>query len=387
MHDSATAPRALEEDAVYSRYASAAHKRQKSLCCAVDYPAELLGPIPNEIIERDYGCGNPMPYVRTSETVLDLGSGAGKLCYMLSQIVGAKGRVIGVDCNREMLALARRYQETIAQRIGYANVEFRCGMIQDLALDLERLVAKQHAHALNGPEDWLELRGVEQHLRRCEPMIPDESIDCIVSNCVLNLVREEDRRMLFKEMHRVLRPGGRAAISDIVSDEDVPEHLRRDRELWSGCISGAFREDLFLQAFANAGFQDMELRVWKEQPWRTIEGIEFRSVTVVAHKYADDPCLERNQAVIYRGPFSSVTDDDGHTFPRGVRTAVCDKTFERLQHSPMSEAFSFLEPRIAIAPGDAVAYDCRRNAKRDPRETKGMDYAATLSTSGTDRCC
>ena len=115
-------------------------------------------------------------------------------------------------------------------------------------------------------------------------MVPDESVDCVVSNCVLNLVRPGDRRQLFAETFRVLRLGGRAAISDIVSDEDVPEHLQNDPELWSGCVSGAFREDRFLKAFEDAGFYEVQIAARQSEPWRTIEGIEFRSLTVVAHK-------------------------------------------------------------------------------------------------------
>jgi arsenite methyltransferase len=99
-------------------------------------------------------------------------------------------------------------------------------------------------------------------------MIPDESIDCVVSNCVLNLVRPEDRRQLFLEVFRVLKLGGRAAISDIVADEDVPERLQNDPELWSGCISGAFREDRFLHAFEEAGFYGIEIVARQSEPWR-----------------------------------------------------------------------------------------------------------------------
>lgn len=127
------------ESAVYDRYASAAQQREEALCCPVTYAGDYLAAIPDEIIERDYGCGDPSPYVRQGETVLDLGSGAGKLCYILSQAVGPGGKVIGVDCNQEMLDLARRHRRTVADRIGYANVEFLYGMIQDLGLDLDVL--------------------------------------------------------------------------------------------------------------------------------------------------------------------------------------------------------------------------------------------------------
>ena len=100
-------------------------------------------------------------------------------------------------------------------------------------------------------------------------------------------------------------------VSDIVCDEDVPQRLQADPELWSGCVSGAFREDLFLEALEQAGFYGIEILRRGSEPWQVIEGIEFRSVTIQAFKGKEGPCIERLQAVIYKGPWRSVTDDDG----------------------------------------------------------------------------
>ncbi len=185
------------EAAVAQRYAAAAGAQEPALCCPVQYRREYLEAIPEEILQRDYGCGDPSQYVREGETVLDLGSGGGKICYILSQVVGPAGRVIGVDCNQEMLALARRYREAVAGRIGHANVEFRYGLIQDLALDLEQLAEQARGLALDSPQDWLDLRQLEQRLRRESPMIPDASVDCVVSNCVLKLSLRIHREVFF----------------------------------------------------------------------------------------------------------------------------------------------------------------------------------------------
>ncbi len=381
----ATTSRHSSESAVYQRYASAAKRREDALCCPVEYAADFLSVIPEEILERDYGCGDPTPYVQAGETVLDLGSGGGKLCYILAQVVGKRGRVIGVDCNREMLGLARRHQQTVADRIGFSNVDFRYGLIQDLKLDLDLLGRELEQHPVRDPAGWLTLRQLEERLRHDQPLIPDDSVDCVVSNCVLNLVRQQDRRQLFAEVFRVLNRGGRAAISDIVSDEDVPANLQRDPELWSGCISGAFREDRFLEAFEEAGFHGIQFVKRQREPWRTVDGIEFRSVTVVAHKGKQGPCLEGNQAVIYRGPFKKVEDDDGHVYPRGARMAVCDKTFHLLQREPYTGLFDVVEPRAAIPRDEARPFDCRRSKLRDPRETKEADYHVTTDSAGP--CC
>jgi SAM-dependent methyltransferase len=383
MNETAIVP---PEEAVRRRYAAGAREAEAALCCPVSYDPRYLEAIPAEVLERDYGCGDPTPYVRTGDTVLDLGSGGGKVCFIAAQMAGPRGRIIGVDCNREMLALARRHRPSVASRLGYDNVEFRCGLIQDLGLDLDRLAEELADQPVHDQWDWLALRSVEDRLRREHPLVTDESVDCILSNCVLNLVRPIDRVQLFAEMFRVLRRQGRVAVSDIVADEDVPEHLERDPQLWSGCIAGAYREDAFLRAFEEAGFHGIELVKRQRDPWRTIEGIEFRSVTVVAHKGKQGPCLERNQALVYRGPFKKVEDDDGHTFPRGERIAVCDKTFHLLQREPYSACFEPIEPREPVPLGAARPFDCRRSARRQARETKGTDYAVTTDPTG-DCCC
>ena len=372
------------EEAVRERYAAAAREAEPALCCPVSYDPRLLEAIPAEVLERDYGCGDPTPFIRPGDTVLDLGAGGGKVCLIAAQVAGPSGRVIGVDCNPEMLALAREHRPAVAERLGFDTVEFRCGRIQDLRLDLDALAEELARRPVRDQWDWLACRAAEDRLRSERPLVPDESVDCVVSNCVLNLVRPEDRARLFAEIFRVLRRHGRAAISDIVADEDVPEPLRRDPELWSGCVSGAFREDLFLKAFEDAGFHGIEVVRREPAPWRTVEGIEFRSVTVVVHKGKQGLCLERNQGVIYRGPFKAVEDDDGHRFPRGERMAVCDKTFHLLGRAPYAGLFEPVEPREEVPSADAKPFDCRRPTRRHPRETKGMDYRDT--TAAADDC-
>ena len=176
----------IAEQSVYNRYAAAAKSVEPALCCPVEYSPEYLKVIPQEVIERDYGCGDPSRYVQPGETVLDLGSGGGKICFIASQVVGPEGKVIGVDCNREMLDLARRSAPIVAQNIGYANVSFRYGLIQDLALDLELLAESLASHPIADTTRYLELRQLEDRLRAEQPLIASESIDCVLSNCVLN---------------------------------------------------------------------------------------------------------------------------------------------------------------------------------------------------------
>ncbi len=146
------------EKEVRQRYAAGAQAPEAKLCCPIDYNPEFLKVIPQEVIERDYGCGDPSQYVRKGETVLDLGSGTGKICFIAAQVVGANGRVIGVDMTDEMLEVARTNAPVVAERIGYSNVEFRKGRIQDLALDLEKL------------DEELKARPITDLLRSSAPM-------------------------------------------------------------------------------------------------------------------------------------------------------------------------------------------------------------------------
>ncbi|MBI4625529.1 MAG: methyltransferase domain-containing protein [Verrucomicrobia bacterium] len=380
------------ETSVRERYANAAHRAEAALCCPVDYDPQHLKVIPTEVIERDYGCGDPSRWVREGETVLDLGSGTGKICFIASQVVGAAGKVIGVDMTDEMLELARRNAPIVAERIGFANVEFRKGRIQDLALNLELLDERLQSEPLAGADAWLQAERLTTELRREHPLIGDNSVDVVVSNCVLNLVEPASKAKLFDEIFRVLRLGGRAVISDIVSDEVVPEELQRDPELWSGCISGALTETGFLEAFERTGFYGIELVKRDPQPWRTVRDIEFRSVTVRAVKGKQGPCFERKQAVIYKGPFREVVDDDGHRLRRGVRHAVCDKTFQLYRKAPDRDYFESIEPLTPISLEKAEPFDSRRSAPRDARETKGQEYRITTESSsccdgGNGACC
>src|SRR6266498_3945212 len=272
------------ETTVRQRYAAGAKSPESKLCCPIDYEPEYLKVIPQEVIERDYGCGDPSRYLRKGETVLDLGSGTGKICFIAAQIVGAKGKVIGVDMTDEMLEVARRNAPIVAERIAYANVEFRKGRIQDLALDLELLDKRLRRSLITNAASFLAADELAEELRVKHPLVASDSIDVVVSNCVLNLVESKSKGQLFEEIFRVLKKGGRAVISDIVSDEEVPARMQNDPELWSGCISGALTEEGFLAAFGRAGFYGIQILKRDVDPWRTVQGIEFRSVTIQAFK-------------------------------------------------------------------------------------------------------
>ncbi len=378
------------ETAVRDRYSAAAAAREPSLCCPVDYDPRHLEVIPTEVLERDYGCGDPSRHLRPGDRVLDLGSGSGKICFIASQIVGPEGHVIGIDMNQEMLALARRAAPLVADRIGYDNVEFRRGRIQDLGVNLDLVDRWLRENPVATSDDLAALESETARIRSEVPLVADGSVDVVVSNCVLNLVRESDKTSLLREIYRVLRPGGRIAVSDIVADEPVPNHLKNDPDLWSGCVSGAFEERALLEELEAAGFYGIAIENWETRPFSVVEGIEFRSITVTANKGLEGPCLEANQAVVYRGPWRRVEDDDGHVLIRGARTAVCAKTYGILSSGPYRESTITIPPHREVPGGQQEPFDCARTALRDPRETKSADPgdgATPLAGPDGSSCC
>lgn len=374
---------------VTERYSKAAQNTENSLCCPIEYDPGYLKKIPKEILDRDYGCGDPSRYVREGDTVLDLGSGGGKICYIASQIAGPKGRVIGIDMTADMLDLARRHQAGFSKKVGYENIEFRHGHIHDLKTNIDLMEEHLQANPVNDAEGYKRLQEHISSQRRENPMVADESVDVIVSNCVLNLVDDGLKPELFKEMYRVLKPGGRIAISDIVSDEQSPQKLKDDPKLWSGCISGALREHEFLTVLENEGFYGIAIDKYEEKPWQVVEGIEYRSVTITANKGKEGDCIEKNQAVIYRGPWKKVEDDDGHVLTRGMRIAVCDKTFKIFCREPYSSSIIPVEPKVEVTTD--LPFSCNGSNIRTPQETKkGVQKITTAPVSdgcSDSSCC
>jgi ubiquinone/menaquinone biosynthesis C-methylase UbiE len=369
------------EHSVLKRYSEGAQDRQPDLCCPVDYDSSLLALLPQEIIDKDYGCGDPSRYVREGDVVLDLGAGSGKICYMAAQIVGKTGQVIGLDMNDDMLALARKYQSEMVSKLGGDRVKFVKGLIQDLTVDLTAIDKHLGEYPVTDSASLTHLQSWQVNQSEQMPLIKDNSIDLVVSNCVLNLVQDSEKNKMINEIFRVVKPGGRVAISDIISDEHVPAHLKADPTLWSGCVSGALQEEEMLIAFVNAGFVAVSYDKWESEPWQVVEGIEFRSATITGIKPKDEPCLDVGHAVIYRGPYSEVYDDEGHIYPRGQRIATCQRSYELLMQSVYRDDFIGISPE-KLKP--EVNWCAPPGTLRPASETKGSIHNSAASNTA---CC
>ena len=299
-----------------------ANERQE-LCSMEQHDRELLINIPKVILENDFGCGNPSKYVRKGESVLDLGSGSGKICYVLSQIVGPAGKVYGIDVNPDMLELARSQQETFADLMGYDNMQFCHASITDMKTNLDKVEAMLQRSAIDNLEKFQEFERRKNEMFEANPLIPDGSIDVVVSNCVINLVRTEEKINVFREMFRVLRNGGRIAISDNTSNTEIPQHLKDNPQLWTACYTGVFQEQEFYHVLEEVGFEGIKIEVRSDSPAKVIEGVEIRSVTVTAIKpFTQTFNITEMKEVMYRGPWREVIDESGMRLRRGQITQV-----------------------------------------------------------------
>ncbi|NDG74240.1 MAG: methyltransferase domain-containing protein [Synechococcaceae bacterium WB8_1B_136] len=293
-----------------------------SACCDVDavpsWLKPLLAQVHPEVSSRYYGCGLVCPPLLEGCRVLDLGCGSGRDVYLLSQLVGAGGAVVGIDMTPEQLAVARRHQDHHAERFGFANVSFLEGTIERL-----------------------------EHL----PLEP-ASFDVIVSNCVLNL--STDKPAVLRGVQRLLKPGGEFYFSDVYVDRRLPDGVRRHPVLYGECLGGALYWNDFLRLARAAGFADPRLvsdrpLVITEPELAPLVGeARFFSATYRLFNLAEleDACEDHGQAVIYRGTIPGCPTllpfDKHHAIEAGKVFPVCGNTFRMLHESRLAQHFSFI---------------------------------------------
>lgn len=288
-------------------------------CCTTDYDPKLTANLTDEVRDKRYGCGSPIPDALGGVTVLDLGCGAGADCFIAAQLVGADGLVIGVDMTDEQLEVAQRNVAPHMDRFGFreANVEFRKGFIEEIPAETS-------------------------------------SVDVVISNCVINLSQQKQK--VFDEIWRVLKPGGEFYIADIVADRRVPEHLQSDEVLWSECLTGAAYVEDLRRITARAGF--MDVRTVKSR-WLSdvVEGIRFASRTMRGFKLPlEDRCEDYGQVAVYKGTLPDAPQfvlDEHYLFVAGVATRVCKNTAQMLTQSRFATHFTVSEELAHLG-----AFDC-----------------------------
>ncbi|OWP63544.1 methyltransferase type 11 [Hymenobacter amundsenii] len=290
----------------YGRQLQTQHDLQTNACCTDDIPAEhkrILAQLEPEVLEKYYGCGVAVPPAVEGCTVLDLGSGSGRDVYLLSKLVGEQGHVIGLDMTEQQLDVARRHIGAHTERFGYAapNVEFRHGYIEDL-----------------------QAAG-----------LADNSVDIVVSNCVINL--STDKEATYREIFRVLKPGGEMHIADVFADRRIPASLRQDPVLYGECLSGALYIDDFRRLLHDVGVRDYRLTssrrltIGNPEIEAKVGNIKFYSLTVRAFKLdLEDRCEDYGQVATYLGTLPGLPNafelDDHHRLETNRPMLVCGNT-------------------------------------------------------------
>lgn len=287
-------------------YGKAADVPQAELCCPTTFDDSAIAHIPKAVIERFYGCGSPVTRaaLRPGDTFVDLGSGAGIDCFIAAKLVGATGKVIGIDMTDAMLKVADENRPIVARNLGYDVVEFRKGYLEQVPVETK-------------------------------------TADLVTSNCVINL--SPDKPTVFAEIWRILKDHGRVVIADIVSGRPVPASLKVNPQLWGECLVGALTEEEFLARLQEAGFYGLTMLT--KTYWKTVEGFNFYSVTVRGYKFEKTQgCRFIGQRAVYLGPMKAVVDEEGHLFPRDVEVEVCTDTAAKLSRPPYAGSFAVLEP-------------------------------------------
>ena len=296
-------------------------------CCALDRPpAEIRNVLPliaDEILTKFYGCGSPLPPLLEGMTVLDLGCGTGRDVYIASKLVGEAGRSIGVDMTIEQIEVAKKYQEEQRERFAFksSNVTLLQGYIEDL-----------------------KSLGIE-----------DNSVDVVISNCVINLSPAKEQ--VFKEIYRVLKPGGELYFADVFSDRRIPETLANDPVLRGECLGGTLYTEDFRRIMAKCEWADFRytsttiLGTDNEEIINKLGFASFYSRTVRAFKLNDleDICEDYGQVAYYDGSIPGCPHyfdlDDHHRFITGKPMLVCGNTASMLSNTRYGKAFKIIGDR------------------------------------------
>ncbi|KAG8551607.1 hypothetical protein GDO81_004180 [Engystomops pustulosus] len=327
------------------------------------YIRDALTQVHEEVSSRYYGCGLVVPECLERCRILDLGSGSGRDCYMLSKLVGPKGHVTGVDMTDEQVEISRKYIDYHMEKFGYSepNTTFVNGYIENLKIS-----------------------GID-----------DQSYDIVISNCVINL--SPDKRSVLREAYRVLKDGGEIYFSDVYSNKPVPEELKQNKVLWGECISGALSwSELYLIA-EEIGFSPPRLvtssyiTVNNKELEDIIGDLKFVSATFRLFKLPEDSVKEKGM-VIYNGGITGCEDeiqfDTNFTFKEGEATSVDEELWRILKTSRFSDEFLF-QP---LGKGNSPRQCCiEKVIIKDPfrlaDDQKNLPLPANNSCCGPKGCC
>lgn len=307
----------------YGKILKSSQDLKTSACCTAEsmplYLRETIKEISSEVLDKFYGCGSPIPNALNGLKVLDLGSGSGRDCFLMSKFVGENGHVTGIDMTKEQLDVAISNIEYHKNKFGYtkSNVEFKKGYIEDL-------------------------RGAG---------IEENSMDLVTSNCVLNLSPDKER--VFSEIFRALKPGGELYFSDVFASRRLPKHLREDEVMIGECLGGALYFEDFRRIMNRLGCFDFrimnksKIELFNEEIRQKSQMIDFYSITIRAFKLdLEDRCEDYGQMATYLGTIDEAPLafklDDHHLFETNKPHLVCGNTFDMLSKTRFKKHFKLV---------------------------------------------
>ncbi|MCI5166631.1 MAG: methyltransferase domain-containing protein, partial [Candidatus Electrothrix sp. GM3_4] len=275
-------------------YSAAAQQANMEIVNPFNPATGLESYIPEEAKEKSYGCGSPVKDAapKQGETVVDLGSGSGVECFLAAAEVGASGKVYGIDMTDAMLELARNSKQHVATDLGYDNIEFHKGYLEAIPL-------------------------------------ADKTADVVISNCVINL--SPDKRKTYLEIMRILKPGGRLVVADVVSDESVSAAIKNSTKYRGECLGGAMQQDDLVAMLEDCGFTSVYLH--KRYPYREVDGHRFYSLTYEAGKAELAGLIKEEEETVrclFRGPASVLVTSSGQCLERGRITELSCQEAEQL---------------------------------------------------------
>ncbi len=321
-------------------YRSAAGQRNEDILNPVGYDTSIVSHIPEAYRFRGYGCGSPVmdAGIKTGEHVVDLGCGTGVECFIAARLVGPGGSVTGIDMLDPMLEIAKKAKQGVSASLGYDTVLFRKGMLENLPLE-------------------------------------NDSADVVLSNCVMNL--SLDKRRAWEEVLRVLKPGGRLVISDVVCETEPDPSIRNDETLKGECIAGALTETHLLALLEETGFED--IRLIKRFPYRTVDNHPFFSLTFSANH----PLASESVKAMYRGPLPWIITSRGTLLPRGKIVAV-----DRSEAETLGEALFLFDndDRVSNIEGESCCSCALPPEEKQPAAPASNHRPETYHASGCTVC-
>ncbi len=323
---------------VQDYYRQAAIAPRNEILNPAGYPDAIIEHVPETARVRAYGCGSPVldAGIREGERVVDLGSGSGVECFIAAKQVGETGRVIGIDMLDSMLALARQGSIGVIEHLKYDNLSFRKGYLESLPLE-------------------------------------NDTVDLVLSNCVINL--SNDKRATYREIFRILAPGGRLCISDVVCETEPAAQIRNNESLRGECIAGALTQRDLFGLLEETGFACA--RVINRFPYRRVENHQFFSMTYMAYKPHSDPQTVR---VMYRGPFPAIVLHDGRLLPKGVSTKVPRQSVDRCNE----DIYLFQTDGVPSNVSAQSCCSCAPTPERPPITDKPKRHRSGCMVCGAD---